>query len=352
MTGLTFEKITKRFGTVVAVQDVNLHLPHGQFVCFLGPSGCGKTTLLRLVAGLESPSQGRILLDDEDITLTPAHRRNFGMVFQSLALFPHLTVGENIAYSLKIRKIDRARCTQRAEELLELVQLAGMADRHINQLSGGQRQRVAIARALAVDPRLFLLDEPLSALDAKLREEMQVELRMLQQRLGITTIVVTHDQREAMTMSDLVVVMGPGNRIHQVGPPLEIYRQPADTFVADFIGTSNLLPGTCRGAGEIMVQDRLLKIPDLSPDITAGTPVTLSIRPENVLVHPGTDTGANRMPGKVAFVRDVGSNVEIYLDCNGVQVTSRSTPKGRPAVTQGDPATAEFPPEACVVLTS
>jgi putative spermidine/putrescine transport system ATP-binding protein len=352
MSGLVFENIGKRFGSVVAVRDVNLHLPHGRFVCFLGPSGCGKTTLLRMVAGLEPPSKGRILLDGEDITATPAHQRNFGMVFQSLALFPHLTVGENIAYSLRIRKVGRRQQAQRIDELLELVQLPGMANRHIAQLSGGQRQRVAIARALAVDPRLFLLDEPLSALDAKLREEMQVELRILQQRLGITTIVVTHDQREAMTMSDLVVVMGPDNRIHQVGPPLEIYRQPADTFVAGFIGTSNLIPGTCNASGEIQVNTALMKVPRVSADIAAGSPITLSIRPENIIIHPGAQTGDNRLSGKVAFVRDVGSNVEIYLDCGGLQLTSRSTPKGRPEVRQGDPATAELPGEACVVLAS
>ena len=352
MSGLLFENISKHFGSVIAVQDVDLHLPHGRFVCFLGPSGCGKTTLLRLVAGLEPPSGGRILLDGEDITHTPAHKRNFGMVFQSLALFPHLTVGENIAYSLKIRGTERTEQARRTAELLELVQLPDMADRHIAQLSGGQRQRVAIARALAVDPRLFLLDEPLSALDAKLREEMQVELRMLQQRLGITTIVVTHDQREAMTMSDLVVVMGPDNRIHQVGPPLAIYRQPADTFVADFIGTSNLLPGTLSGRGEVSVRETRLKIGETPDDLAVGSQVSLSIRPENIIVRPGAIQGPNQLQGKVSFVRDVGSNVEIYLECQGLQLTSRSTPKGRPDLDQGDTATAELPPEACVVLTS
>jgi putative spermidine/putrescine transport system ATP-binding protein len=170
MSGLTLENIDKNFGSVVAVRDVNLNLPTGQFICFLGPSGCGKTTLLRLIAGLETPTRGRILLDEEDITHSPAHKRNFGMVFQSLALFPHLTVGENIAYSLRVRKVDKDTRQQRTAELLDLVQLSGFMDRHISQLSGGQRQRVATARALAIEPRLFLLDEPLSALDAKLRE--------------------------------------------------------------------------------------------------------------------------------------------------------------------------------------
>lgn len=352
MAGLTLENINKSFGSVVAVNEVNLILPDGQFVCFLGPSGCGKTTLLRLIAGLEKPSRGRILLDEEDITNTPAHKRNFGMVFQSLALFPHLTVGDNITYSLRVRKIDKTTRQQRANELLDLVKLSGLMDRHISQLSGGQRQRIAMARALATKPRLFLLDEPLSALDAKLREDMQLELRMLQQRLSVTTILVTHDQREAMTMSDLVVVMGPDNRIHQMGSPLEIYRSPADTFVADFIGTSNLLDGTCSGSRTVMIGKARLEISDMPEDIIPDTKVTVSVRPEEVHVLPDAEEGDNRLPGKVSFVRDVGSSVEIYLNCNGIQIVSQSTPKGRPAVKQGDQATAVLPPTACVVLRS
>jgi putative spermidine/putrescine transport system ATP-binding protein len=352
MPGLTLENIEKRFGPVIAARDINLHLPHGQFVCFLGPSGCGKTTLLRLVAGLEKPSGGRILLDDEDITHTPAHRRDFGMVFQSLALFPHLSVGENIAYSLRIRRIEQDRRRRKTEELLELVKLSGYYGRYITQLSGGQRQRVAIARALAVEPRLFLLDEPLSALDAKLREDMQLELRLLQQRLEITTILVTHDQREAMTMSDLVVVMGSDNRVHQVGSPLEIYRHPADTFVADFIGTSNLLQATCSGTDEVTVGKQVMRIADMAPEIQAGNDVTISVRPENIHIVPGFEEGLNRIHGRVAFVRDVGSSVEIYIDCDGLQITSQSTPKGRPPIKQGDDATVILPPEACVVLKS
>ena len=352
MSGLILENLDKYFGSVVAVRDVNLCLPHGQFVCFLGPSGCGKTTLLRLIAGLEKPSRGRILLDGEDITHIPAHKRNFGMVFQSLALFPHLTVAENIAYSLRIHKVDKASRQQRIVELLDLVQLSGFMDRHISQLSGGQQQRVATARALAIEPRLFLLDEPLSALDAKLREDMQLELRMLQQRLAVTTILVTHDQREAMTMSDIVVVMGTDNRIHQMGAPLEIYRSPADTFVADFIGTSNLLDGTCSGTHEVIIGETCLKITEIPDGTPVDTPVTVSIRPEEVHVLPGIQEGANRLHGRVSFVRDVGSSVEIYLDSSGLQIISQSTPKGRPPVKQGDQATAVLPATACVVLRS
>jgi putative spermidine/putrescine transport system ATP-binding protein len=355
MAGLTLKDIHKKFGSVVAVRDVNLDLPDGQFVCFLGPSGCGKTTLLRLIAGLENPTRGRILLGGQNITQTPAHKRNFGMVFQSLALFPHLTVGENVAYSLRVRHVGKTAQRKKAAELLDLVQLSGFMDRHIAQLSGGQRQRVAIARALAIEPQLFLLDEPLSALDAKLRESMQLELRELQQRLGVTTILVTHDQREAMTMSDQVVVMGPDNRVHQMGSPLDIYRNPVDTFVADFIGSSNLLKGLCSGEGEVTIGQTRLMIDHLPENLSSGTPVTVSVRPEDILVLPGIEEERkedNRLHGTVSFIRDVGSSVEIYLNCNGVQIISQSTPKGRPEVNQGDKATAVLPAAACVVLKS
>jgi putative spermidine/putrescine transport system ATP-binding protein len=352
MAGLALEDIHKHFGSVVAVQNVNLHIPHGRLVCFLGPSGCGKTTLLRLIAGLERPTRGRIVLEEKDITEEPAHRRNFGMVFQSLALFPHLSVGDNIAYSLRVRKADRSTCRRRVEELLELVRMPGLGDRHISQLSGGQRQRVAIARALAIDPRLFLLDEPLSALDAKLREDMQLELRLLHQRLKVTTILVTHDQREAMTMADLIVVMGTDNQVHQMGTPLEIYRDPADTFVADFIGTSNLLRGTCSGSDRVTVSGKMLKVGSTPKGVTTGKEVTLSVRPEDISILPGASEAENTLQGQVTFVRDMGSIVEIYLDCHGFQIISQSTPKGRPAVREGDRATALLPPSACVVLRS
>jgi len=352
MTGLALKDLHKYYGSVVAVQNVNLHIPHGRFVCFLGPSGCGKTTLLRLIAGLEQPTRGRILLDSSDITDQPAHRRNFGMVFQSLALFPHLSVGENIAYSLRVRKVENPMRQRRIDELLELVRLPGYSGRHISQLSGGQRQRVAIARALAIEPRLFLLDEPLSALDAKLREDMQLELRMLQQRLQITTIVVTHDQREAMTMSDLIVVMGTDNQVHQMGTPLEIYREPADTFVADFIGTSNLLQGFYSGDREAAVLGKTLKIESVPEGLSSGSEITISVRPEDISILPGAREGENCLHGIVTFVRDVGSSVEIYLDCDGFQIISQSTPQRRPPVKQKDAATAVLPPAACKVLTS
>ncbi|MGH6927273.1 MAG: ABC transporter ATP-binding protein, partial [Dongiaceae bacterium] len=310
MAGLHLEKVGKSFGHVAAVADVDLDFPQGKFVCLLGPSGCGKTTLLRLIAGLELPTTGRIMLDGADLTHTPAHKREFGMVFQSLALFPHLTVGENIAYGLSIRGVDKAQRRKRAEELLELVRLPGVADRHISQLSGGQRQRVAIARALALDPKLFLLDEPLSALDAKLREAMQVELRLLQQRLGISTIVVTHDQREAMTMADVVVIMDRG-RVQQMASPLETYRSPANAFVADFIGISNLIPGTLTAAGVVEVRGRTVRVDRVPAAIAVGSNVTLSVRPEEVHIRPVAEVGDNRLPGTITFIRDLGASVVI-----------------------------------------
>jgi putative spermidine/putrescine transport system ATP-binding protein len=351
MAGLHLERVGKSYGSVQAVQDVDLDLPHGKFVCLLGPSGCGKTTLLRLIAGLEMPTAGRVLLDGEDLTWTPAHRRNFGMVFQSLALFPHLTVGENIAYGLRIRGADRAQQRKRAEELLELVQLPGVMDRHVSQLSGGQRQRVAIARALALDPKLFLLDEPLSALDAKLREAMQVELRQLQQRLGISTIVVTHDQREAMTMADIVVIMDHG-RVQQVASPLESYRNPVNAFVADFIGTSNLIPGTLEGPTTVTVNGRPVRVERVPDGLAPGAQVRLSVRPEEVHIRPAREAGENRLPATVTFIRDLGASVEVTVRCDGTEVLAVTTPRERPAAEVGDPVAVELPAPACMVLRS
>jgi putative spermidine/putrescine transport system ATP-binding protein len=343
MSGLSLNDITKTFGDFKAVDNVRIDVPHGTFVCLLGPSGCGKTTLLRMIAGLEEPTAGAIVLDGKDITGIPTHKRNLGMVFQSLALFPHLSVGDNISYPLRIRGAARDVQKKRTDELLSLIHLSGYADRPVAKLSGGQRQRVAIARALAISPKLFLLDEPLSALDAKLREAMQVELRQLQQKLGITTIVVTHDQREAMTMADLVVVMGNG-RIRQAASPIEIYRKPADAFVADFIGSTNLLEVTTDSAGRAIVLGQAiagLKLPG------GASKASLSIRPEDVhLDKPGKDA----IGGTVTFVRDLGGTIETFVEAGGASIVSVATPRERPNVKQGQKVGVVLPPESCVVL--
>lgn len=348
--GLRLEGLVKRFGDLNAVSGVELELPPGQLISFLGPSGCGKTTMLRMIAGLEHPTEGRIFLDGEDITDRPTHTRDIGMVFQSLALFPHLTVGGNVGYALRIRGVAKEEIGRRVDGLLKLVSLEGTGDRRISQLSGGQRQRVATARALALEPRLFLLDEPLSALDANLREQLQVELRLLQQQLGITTIMVTHDQREAMTMSDLVVVMQAG-RVEQVGPPLQVYRRPATAFVARFIGSTNLLEGTAAGGGRVRLGNHELTLAD-SDGRTEGDRVVVSVRPEDahLLVGDG-GAAANAIPGRVVFVRDLGELFECYVDCGlGQNVVVAGSPRERVEVEQGDRVMVQFPPAACIVV--
>lgn len=347
MAGLALQELSKSYGPVAALCEVSLAVPHGQFVCLLGPSGCGKTTLLRLIAGLEEPTRGRVLLDGRDITSVPAHRRDLGMVFQSLALFPHLTAGENIAYPLRIRGVDREAQRRRVGELLELVRLPGLAGRPVNRLSGGQRQRIAIARALALSPKLFLLDEPLSALDAKLREAMQIELKQLQRQLGITTILVTHDQREAMTMADLVVVMHDG-RVRQSDPPAEVYRRPIDAFVADFIGTTNILRGQTEG-GRLRLAAGELDLPQLEG--REGDTV-VSVRPEDIHLHPNATPGPNRLVGRVAFMRDLGANLELRIDCAGTELVVWTLPKQAMGLATGAAVTLEVPAESCVVLAA
>ena len=313
--GLRLRELKKRFADVEAVRGVDLNLPSGKLVSFLGPSGCGKTTLLRMIAGLERPTEGRIFLGGEDITDRPAHRRDIGMVFQTLALFPHLSVAGNIGYAMRIRGVAKEQIRRRVEELLGLVSLEGLGDRRVSQLSGGQRQRVATARALALEPRLFLLDEPLSALDANLREQLQVELRLLQQKLGITTIMVTHDQREAMTMSDLVVVMRDG-RVEQVGRPQDIYGRPANACIAGFIGEANLIPGEVVACNADSCLTRtaigvLTAGPPADGRPGPGQKVTLCIRPEAIrLLNGGVDA---RRPASAANAFDARIRQSVYL---------------------------------------
>ncbi len=341
MGALVLKDIRKAYGNARAVDDVSIAFPKGELTALLGPSGCGKTTLLRMIAGLEVPTAGTITLGGRDITRLPAHNRKFGMVFQSFALFPHLSVRENVGYALTIAGTSRAEVVARADRLLDLVQLRGFGDRRIGQLSGGQRQRVAIARALAQEPEVFLLDEPMSALDAKLREEMQVELRLLQQRLGITTIVVTHDQREAMTMADRIIVMSKG-RVEQAGSPQEIYQWPATGFVAGFIGRANFMDGLAEN-GKIRVGEVVLALPKPANFMT-GAQVVLACRPEAIRL--GTTGAVNTVTGTITFIRDLGPVRDVHLDTPlGKLVVEQGADLGR-GLRLGDTVALTLPPDA------
>jgi putative spermidine/putrescine transport system ATP-binding protein len=351
--GLVLDGLVKRFGSVRAVDGVSLDIPAGTLVSFLGPSGCGKTTLLRMVAGLERPTAGRVVVAGTDVTRLAAHERDIGMVFQSLALFPHLDVRRNIGYPLRIRGAGRQEVAERVDELLDLVHLDGLGRRPVRKLSGGQRQRVAIARALARHPSLFLLDEPMSALDANLREALQVELRLLQQRLGVTTVMVTHDQREAMTMSDVVVVMRDG-RIEQVGTPLEVYRRPATAFVARFMGATNLVPARVFGPDAVKVGGHRIGVSHAAHGKVVGADILLSVRPADtrvLAVDDGSPASPDTLPGEVVFVRDLGASFECFVDCGlGEPVVASGNGRDHPAVAQGDTVAVLLPPDRCVVV--
>jgi putative spermidine/putrescine transport system ATP-binding protein len=348
MSRLELAGLNKSYGDTVAVRNVDLAIAEGQFVCFLGPSGCGKTTLMRMVAGLEQPTSGAILLNGRDITSQPTHQRNFGMVFQSLALFPHLSVAGNIAYSLKLRGMQKRFQDERIAELLSLVDLPHIGNRRIEQLSGGQRQRVAIARALAQEPRVFLMDEPLSALDARLRDHMQVELRQLQQKLKITTIFVTHDQREAMTIADMIVVMADG-QVQQVGSPKEIYSRPANAFVAGFIGQSNLLPVRVAEKSLVEMDGTYIVLNTTPKGIVTGSAATLCVRPEDVsLRRPnGVVSGAI---GKVAFVREIGSEIELRIRVQDRDILATTTPDHWQELAGADTLDVSFSPDRSTLL--
>jgi iron(III) transport system ATP-binding protein len=308
---LRIENLTKRFGAFTALEDVSLEIFEREFVCFLGPSGCGKTTLLRAIAGLDVQSSGRIEQGGADISAAPPAERDFGIVFQSYALFPNLTVAANIAYGLESRRARRADIARRVAELLELVGLADQGTKYPAQLSGGQQQRVALARALAPSPGLLLLDEPLSALDAKVRARLRQEVRALQRRLGVTTIMVTHDQEEALTMADRIVVMNHGV-IDQVGTPIQIYREPATRFVADFIGTMNFLPGRAVAPDRVRVAALEITLAD-APGLAPGTSVTLAVRPEDLVVQATSSGRPNSFAATVEGIEFLGSFVRADL---------------------------------------
>lgn len=301
---LKIENLTKNFGDFTALNDISLEIFESEFVCFLGPSGCGKTTLLRAIAGLDIQTRGSIEQDGNDISALPPFERDFGIVFQSYALFPNLTVNKNVAYGLENRKLPKAQITSRVEELLELVGLPEQGVKYPAQLSGGQQQRIALARALATSPGLLLLDEPLSALDARVRDHLRGEIKDLQRRLGVTTIMVTHDQEEALTMADRIVVMDHG-LIEQVGTPEEIYGQPKTAFVADFIGTMNFIPGSVGDAGSVSVGQSTFTC-DTSGH-ARGDAITVAIRPEDINAQDISDGDANVVDAEVKSLEFMGS---------------------------------------------
>jgi len=299
-------------GDTVAVNHINLEIQDGEMMTLLGPSGCGKTTTLRMIAGFETPSQGEIFIGDRSVTNVPPNKRDISMVFQSYALFPHLTIFENICYGLRVQKLSKEALQERTRKVIELMELNGMENRFPNQLSGGQQQRVALARAVIIEPKVLLFDEPLSNLDAKLREHMRDELRSLQKRLGITSLYVTHDQSEAMAISDKVVIMKDGN-IMQMGSPQEIYEFPANRFVANFIGKANFIPCTYRGRDNgnavVSLDGTVYQVPNPGPmtDITEKSECFLSVRPESIRLTEAREGAIN---GKVTRAVYYGAKVE------------------------------------------
>jgi iron(III) transport system ATP-binding protein len=307
---LDLRHIRKDFGSFTALQDINLEIGRGEFVCFLGPSGCGKTTLLRIIAGLEVQSAGQLLQAGRDISLLAPAQRDYGIVFQSYALFPNLNVADNVAYGLVNRKTPRAQIRQRVSELIQLVGLPGSEAKFPGQLSGGQQQRIALARALATAPGLLLLDEPLSALDALERIRLRGEIRALQQKLGVTTIMVTHDQEEALSVADRIVVMNHGV-IEQVGTPMDIYREPASPFVADFVGKINVLPARLE-QGQLRFGSMCL------PGAGADREVRVYLRPEDVLARPIAQGDAHVFEARIEKIEFLGSYCHVHVNASAL----------------------------------
>ena len=356
-TLIRLEGVSKRFGGVAALDNLTLDIKDGEVFCLLGPSGCGKSTLLRLLAGLEMPDAGRMLLDGRDLVGVPPHRRPLNMMFQSYALFPHLSIAGNVAYGLKRAGLPRAQVAARTDEMLRLVQLEGLGARFPAQLSGGQRQRAALARALARRPRVLLLDEPLAALDRQLRESTQAELKELQARLGTTFVVVTHDQSEAMAIADRIGVMERG-RIVQTGSPREVYDRPATRFVAGFLGHANLIEGRVVGRDGLgwristaLSGTPLAVAPETSP-LPDDKVVTLAVRPERMMLgREGVLVGPNAFPGEILDVTFLGASTSYRIAhaAGSVFQVSAAGISG-PALRRGEPVAVSFPPDAAVLL--
>jgi spermidine/putrescine transport system ATP-binding protein len=346
--------LVKRFADVTAVAGINLDMPPGEFFSLLGPSGCGKTTTLRCIAGFERPDEGQILLDGVDMAQTPPHKRNVNTVFQNYALFPHLSVEDNVAFGLRYKDVSKTEARKKVGDALALVRLEGFEKRRPSQLSGGQQQRVALARALILNPAVLLLDEPLGALDAKLRKALQIELKSLQQEVGITFIYVTHDQEEALTMSDRLAVMSNG-RVEQVGTPSQVYEEPATAYVADFLGVSNLMDARVVGSdreGRITVKLGDFELAAVRGDLEARGDVKVTIRPERIRLEEHGSSGENRVPAMVERVVYVGSTLQVIVHLapgQTLQAWIQNAGEGMP-YQQGSPISVHLPPDALRVL--
>ena len=355
MAGVTISGVTKKFGDFTALHALDLEIHEGEFLTLLGPSGCGKTTTLRLVAGFIQPTSGTIFLGDDDVTAVAPQHRKIGMVFQDYALFPHMTVRENIAFGLEERRYEKHRIPERVDELLELIRLPDMGDRYPAEVSGGQRQRIAVARAVAYPPRVLLMDEPLGALDLKLREAMQVEIRRIQQELSITTIYVTHDQTEAMNMSDRIVVMNEGV-IEQLGMAEEIYRRPSSRFVADFVGQINLLAGKVvgeEGDGIVVEAAGAVMRASKHEGVRRDTEVSIGIRPElfKAVTNDAVSSGMNTLDGRIAGRTFAGNLLHVYVDLDGgTRVVLEARPQD-PLGEDGSVIRLGWRPDDTIVLT-
>jgi putative spermidine/putrescine transport system ATP-binding protein len=348
---LSIQHVEKSFGSTKVVQDFNLDVEAGEFVSFLGPSGCGKTTVLRMVAGFEEPSAGAIVVGGRDITRLRPNQRNIGMVFQAYALFPNLTVAQNIGFGLKVAGASRAEIDKRVAEMLALISLPQMADRYPYQLSGGQQQRIALARALAPKPKLLLLDEPLSALDAKVRVSLREEIRSIQKSLGITTIFVTHDQEEALSISDRIAVMY-GGKAEQVGTPFEIYNRPQTKFVANFVGTLNVLEGTVIDAAseKVRVNGEEVALKGKLNGSKAGDTLSLALRPEAISLGRRSDRDA-RLSGEISEVHFLGSVIRVRVGIGGsvISLDTFNNPAAPPPAV-GQKAEISFSSDDMLVL--
>jgi len=351
---IRLEELTKRFDDVVAVDSIDLDMPPGEFFTMLGPSGCGKTTTLRMIAGFEQPTSGKILLDGTDVARVPPHRRSVNTVFQNYALFPHLDVAANVAFGLKYHRVTKEERRRKVRGILHLVQLDGFEERKPAQLSGGQQQRVALARALVLTPRVLLLDEPLGALDARLRKDLQLELKAIQKDIGITFVFVTHDQEEALTMSDRMAVMNHGH-VEQAGSPREVYEEPRTSFVAGFLGVSNLLDaeaGPDSGACSLKIGERTFRA-EQGATQTRGA-VKAMIRPERIELEPHDAPGDNRLPGLVERAVFLGGSHEVHLRILGGELLRATVANnGRPPgveLREGQAVTLYLPASALRVL--